>query len=641
MCGIAGLLLQKPRSVDRELVARISQRLRHRGPDDCGYLTLGKGPARASREYTPDPTTTALLVHQRLSIIDLSRGGWQPMKSPDGRYYIAYNGEIYNYIELKRELESSGAVFHTTSDTEVVIAALARWGTGALSRFKGMFAIAFLDTRDRKLLLARDPFGIKPLYFTNWQDGFAFASEIKPLLDLPGVGRQIDPGRAFDYLRFGLTDHGDGSLLASIRQVPPAHFMEVPLDASSTPRPTAYWKPGLAEPNHDSIKANATRLRRMFLESVSLHLRSDVPLGCALSGGIDSSAIVGAIRHLSPSAEIHAFNYVADDERLSEAKWASIVATASGATLHQTSPLSGNLVEELESLIDSQEEPFGSISIFAQHRVFRLARENGIKVMLDGQGADELLGGYLPYLSARAATLARSGRLAKLAGFIRAASRTTGTPVFSILARTANYLLPPDMQEPFRKILGRQLTPSWLNMNWFRDRGVSPADQDYTPDRDVLHSSLLRTLTETSLPHLLRYEDRNSMAHSIESRVPFLLPEISDFALSLPEDQLISSTGTTKSVFRTAMRGIVPDPVLDRSDKIGFAVPDRKWLIELDPWVKNILKGGIQLNLPFINHAEMNKEWDAIAAGKRRFDLNSWRWVNFLEWARRFDAIAA
>ncbi|MBE3069884.1 MAG: asparagine synthase (glutamine-hydrolyzing), partial [Planctomycetes bacterium] len=403
MCGIFGIVHVDGRPVDLSTVGRAVTRLKHRGPDDEGYLLADTRSGRAVACAGADTVASlglprlesvapggfdAALGFRRLSILDLSPGGHQPMATPDGRCHIVFNGEIYNYVELRAELEGLGRTFRTRSDTEVLLAACAEWGPAALPRLVGMFAFALLDLKCRTLLLARDCFGIKPLVYIAGPERFAFASEIKALLELPGVPRRAAARPLYDYLRFGVACRGEETFLADVRNLPAAHYLEVRLDRPADARPVRYWQPDLSARADLSFDEAAAGLRTRFLDNVRLHLRSDVPVGSALSGGIDSSAIVMAMRQIEGrDLRLHTFSYIAADPALTEEPWVDRIVAAAGATSHKTQPDPRNLVEDLDHLIDVQEEPFGSTSIYAQHRVFRLAREAGIQVVLDGQGA--------------------------------------------------------------------------------------------------------------------------------------------------------------------------------------------------------------------------------------------------------------
>lgn len=617
MCGIAGVALREPG--ERSWGADFLRALAHRGPDDQGQMVW---------------EDRVWLFHRRLSVLDPTPGGHQPMSSIDGRFSIVFNGEIYNFLELRAELERLGYRFRSRSDTEVLLAAWAEWGKESLLRLVGMFAFGLLDTKERALYLARDFFGIKPLYYCRTTGGFAFASEIPPLLRLPGVSRRANPERLYRYLRFGITDDGEHTLFADIEQVSPAHVLRVSLDTLDVSPPDRYWSLELSEPVPVSFREAAGRLRELFLESVRLHLRSDVPVGSALSGGIDSSAIVMAMRYLEPSLELHTFSYVADDLAASEEAWVDLVGDAARANVHKVRPSPQELVADLDRLVQVQGEPFGSTSVYAQYRVFRLVREAGIKVVLDGQGADELLGGYVPYVGARFASLVRSGRLAEALSFLRRASQQPGRG--KVWMHALGHLVPGSLQ-PLAYRLGRQeLTPPWLRWKWFAERGVRPTLPLRRYSKDHLRRELLRAVTCTSLPMLLRYEDHNSMAHSVESRVPFLVPSLAQLVLSFPEEFIIAPDGTTKAVFRVAMRGIVPDAILERRDKIGFATPERRWLNELTPWVEGQLSTATPEEVPPLDADGVRAEWEAVIRGRRPFDFRVWRWLNLLAWVRVF-----
>ncbi len=637
MCGIAGLLLHPAGRVPADQVRSLLRVLEHRGPDDHGWLAFSDRGTQVGREVPGDLAASAVLIHRRLSILDLSVAGWQPMGTPDGRHFLIFNGEIYNYIELRAELEALGQRFHSNSDTEVLLAGFVRWGPRVLERLVGMFAFAILDTVDRKLFLARDFVGIKPMYYARWRDGFAFASEINALLDLPGVTRKINPQRLYDFLRFGLTDIAGETLLQDIKQLPAAHYLEVPLDGFESLEPVRWWQVELDARSDLSFDQAAAHTRELFFESVRFHLRSDVPLGTALSGGVDSSAIVMTMRQVEPSLEIHAFGYAADDPAVNEEKWMQIVADASGAVLHKVRADPHTLVSELAALINTQGECFGGTSIYAQRQIFRTAKEAGIKVMLDGQGADELLAGYQYYVAARFGSLLRQGAWGEAAALIRSASRRPGLSGIGILTRSMDFLLPSAMQLPLRRWVRKDLDPAWMDFRWFSRHGIVPRSIGYQRGKDVLRQALYTEMTENSLPRLLRFEDRNSMAFSIESRVPFLTPKLVQFLFTLPERYLIAPDGTTKAVFRKAMRGVVPDAILDRKDKIGFATPEKDWLLALRPWVDGILEGDTAARIRAIDSKEVRREWGRIVRGERTFDARVWRWISTVLWAQRFE----
>ncbi|MFN2492464.1 MAG: asparagine synthase (glutamine-hydrolyzing) [Pyrinomonadaceae bacterium] len=660
MCGIFGLWQFGDNSVDANVVREATTRLRHRGPDDEGYLFVntrtnckmlyGGRDTRLELNLLPIEESGNHIYDfafgfRRLSILDLSPAGHQPMASPDKRCWIIFNGEVYNYIELRAELSKCGYQFHTGTDTEIILAAYRHWGVDCLSHFNGMWAFAIWDDKKRHLFLARDRFGIKPLYYVKNADRLIFASEIKSLLALSSVNRRANPTRLYEYLRYGLTDYGDETLFEGVRQIPAAHYLIVSVDYPQDSAPKRYWQITFDRELKLSFEDASNHLRDLFLESVKLHLRSDVKVGAALSGGIDSSAIVASMRALEPQLDLHTFSYTAEDPTVSEEQWVDIVGRTSRAKVHKVQPTPEELVVDLDALIETQDEPFGSTSIYAQSRVFRLAHERGIKVMLDGQGADEMLGGYRMYLAMRLASLLRRLRFIKANMFLKDVSTLPGNQSLSglnLIASAGGVLLPKRFQL-VRKFFKRSLDKrngihvDWLDESWFLRQGVVPRSQTKPHSRYMLQEQLYETISESSLPMLLRYEDRNSMAHSIESRVPFLTSDLVEFILALPEEYIIAPDGTSKSVFRHAMRGIAPDPILDRRDKIGFATPEMSWMSTLRPWVETVLASDTASEIPGLKVDVIRQQWKSMLDGQQPFDFKLWRWLNIIRWSQKFE----
>jgi asparagine synthase (glutamine-hydrolysing) len=632
--------------------------LRHRGPDDEGFVFFksdgkelriygGRDTPRnvygSSLGYTPNERffgqqhedIVLALGHRRLSIIDLSPSGHQPLCTPDKRYWIVYNGEIYNYLELKEELTKKGFSFRSKSDTEVLLNAYAHWGKSALTRLVGMFAFAIYDRQKNQLFLARDFFGIKPLYYTVWDDGLAFASEIKALLELPHLSRRVNPQRAYEYLSSGLADYGEDTLFQEVRQLPAAHYMQLSLlSDKSNYQPTRYWNIDLSEKSELSRDDAAAKIRELFLENVKLHLRSDVPVGAALSGGIDSSSIVMAMRHVqSGHLDINTFSYIAEDSNLNEEAWVDIIGKAARITPNKVLASPEELVSDLDELIYIQDEPFGSTSIYAQYRVMGLAKEKGIKVMLDGQGADEMLGGYRPYFATRLASLLRQLQWLKACQFLMKVSRYEDCKTPQVLKHAVSHFVPSPLRLRAYNLVGRELLPSWLNAEWLKENEVKTVPGARIRGREILRANLYRDLTKQVLVGLLRYEDRNSMAYSIESRVPFLTPALAKFISSLPEEYVIDMNGTSKAIFRKAMKGIVPDAILERKDKIGFATPEQLWLQNLRPWIESILSDEAARRVALFDIASLQRGWRDVLNGSKAFDFTVWRWINFIRWA--------
>lgn len=625
MCGIAGGWWKDRAQADSRL-GRALEKIRYRGPDDSGY------------ELYPAADSVVALGHTRLSILDLSPAGHQPMLSADKRFSIVFNGEIYNYRELRGELQDLGHGFASDSDTEVLLAAWAQWGRCCLERLAGMFAFVVLDRQTNTLTCVRDAFGIKPFFYAAEGDEFYFASEMPALKELLPRKPALDWQRAYNYLVHGDYDSGPRSFFEGVNHLLPGHLLTVYLQAQRVGEPERWWMPSIVERTDLPFGCATEMVREQFLQNIRLHLRSDVALGAALSGGIDSSAVVCAMRHVEPDLPIHTFSYIAAGSEMSEEAWVDRINTHVGAVPHKISVGSDELVRDLDSMILAQGEPFGSTSIYAQYRVFQLARESGVTVTLDGQGADEMLAGYNGYPGQRLRSLVEKGRLAEAASFLNEWAKWPGRSRISGVKNLAGQMVEGRLYELLRSLSGIGSMPRWLNEAPLVEHGVigrfprQRSSFDESGRRVMAELGL--SLTRRGLPALLRHGDRNSMRFSVESRVPFLTLDMVNLLLSLPEHYLISEKGETKHVFRAAMRGIVPDDVLDRRDKIGFATPEHAWLLSMADTVRGWLREDLQL--PFFNQAEVLREFELIIAGKKPFSWQVWRWINFSRWYSHF-----
>lgn len=626
MCGIIGGWAPHS-SADRLLrsAAVGLSRLAHRGPDDrgCESFTWSGG--------------ILVLGQTRLSIIDLSPGGHQPMHSPDGRYTIVFNGEIYNYRELQQELALLGHAFRSSSDTEVLLTGWAQWGKACLSRLRGMFAFTVFDRIEQTLICVRDAFGIKPFYYVADEGHFLFASEVPALLALLPNPPPLNLQRVYDYLVFGGYDDQEATFFDGIRHLLPGHLLTLQLSKVSAPVIERWWWPAITERTDLSFADAADQLRSMFLDNIRLHLRSDVPLGTALSGGVDSSAVVCAIRHLEPEMPIHTFSYVARGSAVDEERWADQVNDHVGAIPHKVVVSPEELADNLDDMIHAQGEPFGSTSIYAQFRVFKLARDHGVTVTLDGQGADELLAGYNGYPSPRMRSLLEKRLLIELIQFLRAWSAWPGRTFSQGVKALIEPWVPISLRSLAYRVIGRNPAPAWLVTAFFQEHGMAltpplrPGSLTDETGRRLV-AALRQALTGQGLNALLRHGDRNSMRWSVESRVPFLTTDMAEFLLSLPESYLISPQGETKHIFRAAMRGIVPDIILDRKDKIGFATPEQAWLKQLGNTIFDWLEAAEAL--PFLNAGQCRRAVKMIIEGRRHFDFQAWRLINFCRWAQ-------
>lgn len=631
MCGIIGSITKITKAnSDTDTESRFRNALdsiSHRGPDDEGVFI----------EKVDETVFTCYLGHRRLSIIELSHLGHQPMILSDGSLVLIFNGEIYNYKELKTELLQLGYVFKSDSDTEVLLYGWREWKENILQRITGMFAFALYDKLASRLTCVRDAFGIKPLYYSfNEEKGFSFASEIGAIKIMDDSVNHLNYQRLYDYLLYGIQDCNEGTFSQNIHHLPPASIITYDIRANRILSISKWWQPNI-ETKHIPFSTAVDTLRGLFLESVKLHLVSDVPAGAALSGGIDSSAVVCAMRHLEPDMPIHTFSYIASDEQINEEKWIDIINSHVKAIPHKVYVGPNDFLQDIDELINIQGEPFNSTSIYAQYRIFKEARLQKIPVILEGQGADELLAGYNAYPGQRMRSLFEKGQLLKLFDFAenwKKYRNTKKSPWKSFIGQ----LMPSTLHS---RIMLRQATflNEWINMHYLHNNGVKfrmPKEQPvvYAYGNRV-KEILAQSLTGHELPSLLRFGDRNAMAFSIENRVPFLTTKLADFLLSLPEEYLVSQNGEGKQIFRHAMRGIVPDKVLDRRDKIGFVTPMGDWL------KKYISASSSDLNIQsneikkiFIKN-DYSKELENLLNKNSDNQEIIWRIINYLKWVRQ------
>ena len=544
VCGIAGMVGGP--APDPAALARMAQAMAHRGPDGQGVWEDGH----------------AGLAFRRLAIIDLDPRSDQPLHLE--HLHLVFNGEIYNYLELRAELRRLGRRFVTEGDGEVLLHAWAQWGERALGRLNGMFTFAVWDDRERALTLCADPFGEKPLYWRRAGERLLFASDIRALRAADaGVGG-ADAGALAPFLALGLMPPVDQSFVAGVRRLPGAHLLRFAGGRVETRR---YWEPQPV-PVPPAYPEAVAALRELLVDSIRLRLRSDVPVGTSLSGGVDSSAVVALAGALASDATRHAFTASFPGYERDEWRYAEQVAHAAGVVEHhRVLPTGEEALADLEVLVRDQEEPFGSLSIYAQWRVNRAAREAGVTVLLDGQGGDELFGGYRG-----TAGWALRAQGARAVGHALAA----GAPEERrdvLLALGADLLPRAAARRHRRGLASPYASPDAIEVAIRIEPDPGPVRAGDSP----LRRELLRQSFTTSLPQLLRYADRDSMAHSREVRLPLLDRRIAEFALSAPPEFLYSG-GQQKRILRDAVRDVVPPQVLARRDKVGFEPPQARWL---------------------------------------------------------------
>lgn len=618
MCGIAGIFHVSGGAIEPDAVGRMVACLRHRGPDGDGTF-FGDGIA---------------LGHTRLAIIDLSHDSDQPFRDEAAGLTLIFNGEIYNYVELRAELRELGHEFRTAGDTEVLLKAYEQWGPGCLSRLNGMFALAIWNERTNELFLARDRFGKKPLYLTRRDGQVVFASEMKAILAVRPELRTPNLRSVYRYLVRGDLDLDAETFFHGIENLPAAHYVTLDREGRGEPRP--YWEPWAAEVPKSRAEAIAG-FRELLFDAVRIRLRSDVPVGSSLSGGIDSSSIVAAIHALREERGVEhqrTFSARFRSPRHDEGQYIARLTGTLDVDAHDVWVEPEGFLEDFAKLQYHQEEPIASTSPYAQWLVMRLARENQTTVLLDGQGADELLAGYSQAHGMFLAHWLRRGRIDRVGREMVAYGRRYHG-FREPLMFGAYYSMPGKFRDRLAARLfgGRGVVSPDLERQFAPAHAEAPA-----PFPDRLRNELVRWQTTTQLPELLRYADRNSMAFGREARMPFLDHRLAEYCMGLPPTLLLEGA-TTKLVLREAMRGYVPDEILDRRDKVAFSPPQQRWNhTVLRPWIESMVS------------AAMGREgvFEAEAVGKvlREFqggkgDTIAWRIASAEAWFQAFIDQAA
>ncbi|MDB5197568.1 MAG: asnB [Flaviaesturariibacter sp.] len=558
MCGIAGIVSDKKSS---DLAARIDNAINainHRGPEH--------------HQHWINAADTALLGHCRLSIIDLSDRSRQPFTYID-RYTITYNGELYNYPEIKNELEQKGYGFRTTSDTEVVIAAYAAWGKNCLQRFDGAFAFAIWDNQEEVLFAARDRFGEKPFFFTVKDDSILFASELKALWIL-GAEKEVNPAMLYNFLTLGYVVNPADSketFYKDIYKLPAASFLVFKNGETTI---ETYWTLGTATNGSISEKDAIEKFTHLFAASVARRLRSDVPIGTSLSGGLDSSTVVAFCQQAAGAYTHQSFTATFPGFEKDEAKLAALVSKQFGLQAHFISVEAGEVVSLMQQVMAYQEEPIGSASPLAQYKVFQAAKAAGVTVLLDGQGADEILAGYGKYYRWYWRELYAKKQLAK-SGELAAAKSLERTEGFGLMDKLAALL--PHFAASLQQ--AKQEKAAYRNPVLNPDFAFVQKRNSYysLPTEISLNGILHYNTINNGLEELLRMADRNSMAHAVEVRLPFLNHELVEFLFSLPPHLKIHK-GWTKWLLRKAAEPLLPADIVWRRDKTGFEPPQKAWM---------------------------------------------------------------
>ena len=560
MCGISGIFNLDGNPVQASQIESMNSLITHRGPDGHGVYTDGN----------------IGIGSTRLAIIDLREIANQPMTDTDGRYVIVYNGEIFNYIELRNDLIKKGYRFNNNSDTEVILNSYKEYGEDCLHKLNGMWAFAIWDKKENSLFCSRDRYGIKPFYYYKDQNRFIFGSEIKQILDYK-VDKSINDDIIYDYLVFNFIDHTEKTFFKNIKKLPAGWKIKVTANEFSVSK---WYELPQGRIEGGGVKTLYEDFYNLVYDSVRIRLRSDVEVGSCLSGGLDSSTIVclmNDILHNEGKAEIQkTFTAAYDDPSIDERKYVEEVIRQTKSTKYYCFPDSKGLLEDFDKMVWHQEEPFTGSTVFAQWSVFRKIHETGIKVVLDGQGSDEILLGYFSFFPFHLKRFMLNPFKFFSEFFSGIDTTNLGLIKFS---ENLVYFNTPFIR--YRHVINN--AKSFLNRDFVFSRNR----------RDVfnvmvaasgLDTNRLSNLWNISLPSLLRYEDKNSMAFSVEARLPFLDHRLVEFIFSIPYDYLIKN-GWTKFVLRESMKDRIPEDIRMRKGKLAFSVPQKKWLSEMETFL--------------------------------------------------------
>jgi asparagine synthase (glutamine-hydrolysing) len=569
MCGIAGIV--DPEGFDQQTLVEMTQMIAYRGPDGYGFAFAEGGNSldmEINHNQDPRPHEARPVIglgNRRLAILDVSTAGSQPMQTEDRTHTITFNGEIYNYQEIRQELERAGIRFRSHTDTEVILRAYQCWGEECLHRFNGMWAFAIWDRARQTLFCARDRFGVKPFYYALHQGRFLFASEIKQILHASGMPRTANPATVYPFLEWGLMDHSAGTFFEGIHQLQGGHCLTLEIKSPLTPNVRRYWElqtePQLSLSDVDAL----AQFRELFENAVRLRLRSDVPVGVSLSGGLDSSAVACEAKQLERDAEFQTFSSCFEDPEIDEREYVTAVVREIRGIGHRAFPQGVEFWKALQTLIYHQDEPVGSPGIYPQWCVMSDARAHGVPVILGGQGGDESLCGYQKYQFFHWWHLLRRGDATVLREFFT--WLTGGTSSHWTWPALARYL-PRAFGKPFS--LTNRIGTVEMNR-------LSHVVSSNLGSGRTLAERQKTDLVYSSIPALLHHEDRASMAHSVESRLPFLDYRLVEFSLRCPSSLKLRD-GWSKWLLRNALVGTLPEKIRLRRTKLGFHTPEKRWM---------------------------------------------------------------
>jgi asparagine synthase (glutamine-hydrolysing) len=662
MCGISGII--NPIGFKLEEILKSTMIIKHRGPNDEGFVSFKSFNSEAlcfggqdtpsevyESEFQYKPTRpfekngndkiVMALGHRRLSILDLSSAGHQPMSYLDMRYWIVFNGEIYNYLEIRQELQVLGYNFVSNSDTEVILAAYHHWGIECQYKFNGMWAFVLYDSVEKKLFISRDRFGIKPFYYWFAPDGsFCFGSEIKQFTVLSGWKAKLNHQRAFDYLFYSLTDHTDETMFNGVYNVPAGCCFVSSISAIKPNNEnkiacTRWYIPKYVGSNYSFDQAKEKFLE-IFKSAIDLHLRSDVPVGSALSGGVDSSAIVSYVNILlrqKRKADLQkTFTSCSFDKRYDEKKWVDEVIKHTAVDAHFVYPEGKEVFSLTDKLIWHHDEPYQSQSALLGYHVFEKAKNENVLVLLNGQGADEYLSGYSAFKIFRHN---RYLRKLKIRQIFNESEQASVIEKWGYLIRLFYHNIPFKIAEQFSFCTKEYNQKRNLITNCLNYKKTHPYNLIPYKMNSIFNIAYHQLLFEP-LQKYLRWEDRNSMAHSVEARVPFLDHRLVEFTTQLPV-YFLDSTNESKKIMFQALKDILPEAIRNRKDKKGFITPEERWFKDdfYDEFIE-YFKSNVQFSQGIINEKNAIEYMFKVKSGTLKFDYTYWRIILFCVWMKVF-----
>ncbi|MCX6157756.1 MAG: asparagine synthase (glutamine-hydrolyzing) [Ignavibacteriota bacterium] len=655
MCGIVGLFSTNGNISVKDLISS-AEMVKYRGPDDEGYMFVRNDDrilnikTRNEAEAVKGDNIKGGFAFRRLSILDLSESGHQPMSDDTENFWIIYNGEIYNYLELRSELQSLGYHFKSMTDTEVIIYSFIEWGSKCLEKFNGMWSFALYDKSKRRLFCSVDRFGIKPLYYNLTQSTFAFASEIKQVINVSNLKPRVNDKVLFDYLSAGsYGNETKETFFKDIIKLLPGTYLEVTLSESGIKcSEKEWWKLEVKDEfyKENDINTISGNIKELFYDSVRIRLRSDVEIGTCLSGGLDSSGIVCVTNDITNGQEGNKlFTIVSGESENLDYKYSKVIADYVKGNHIIRRIDKDESYSDLRKFIWHNDEPLIKASMFGGYKVYQLAKENNVKVVFDGQGLDEYAGGYyqLPYI--------------EYMNYLKKnKSRNQFKNHIDYLIKEENYteqsltkaLNMYNLKKALHKFTSKRLRLNLLKSvkGWFnRDFLVenirqsqlynSPDIEDARISKDDVKLKNFKLFKHINLPGILRQVDRNSMAFSVEARVPFLDHRLVEYIFSLKSEYILHN-GYTKYAYREAMKGVIPEEVRNRRDKVGFYIDEYSLVNSMKDNFREML-ADVGDGDKYYNRNYIIKKLDENSLNVQNYDNILWRIMNALTWKREFN----